>query len=405
MTKRQRDTKRSRVIAAYAVLAIVLAVAMFDFRGIDYRSSSNSGMDLVKYRHMAAAAPKISTSAPAPYARRVAGPWLAGILPMSDPLAFRLLNTLAAALLMAGLLAWMRAEGVSMEVAALMTGVLALSKTTLGFQLYDYFQLNDTVALALLCWSVVAVMRRRWLLVWSLMLVSVLFRETLLVMVPAILWLVWESGEKRRTKLMCAVGACLVVGEYALLLSVIPAVGGVTLVHGFRMNALKYAHLGNLFRLLFNTYVPLSLLPLVFWRRSLAWLNARRWLVVLCVATVVSSNAGGNTERLLVPVFLVLLVMCAHLVEHVSRHAGLLAGATLCAAACVSLGRVETRLTVPLSVSIALSVGCTMVVAALWMWLRWPEVQALPAVEFEQERTSQRSRSLHRGKWLTWRDL
>ena len=278
---------------------------------------------------------------------------------------------------MVGLFAWMRAEGVSLEVAALMTSVLPFSKATLGFQLYDYFQLNDMVALALLCWSVVAVMRRRWLLAWSLMLVSVPFRETLLVMVPAILWLVWESGEKRRTRLICAVGACLMIGEYALLLSVIPAAGGVSLAHGIRTNALKYTHLGNLFRLLFNTYVPLSLIPLVFWRRSLAWLNARRWLAVLCVATVLSSNAGGNTERLLVPVFLVLLVMCAHLVEEVSRHAGLLAGATMCAAALASLGRVETRLTVPLSVSIALSVGCTSVVAALWMLLRRPS-ESLP---------------------------
>ena len=377
MTKRQRNIRRSRVVAAYVVLAIALAVAMLDFHGIDYRAPSNSGMDLVKYRTMAAAAPKLSTSVEAPFARRVAGPWLAGILPMSDPLAFRLFNSLAAALLMVGLFAWMRAEGVSLEVATLMTSVLPFSKATLGFQLYDYFQLNDVVALALLCWSVVAVMRRRWLLAWSLMLVSVPFRETLLVMVPAILWLVWESGEKRRTRLICAVGACLMIGEYALLLSVIPASGGVSLAHGIRTNALKYTHLGDLFRLLFNTYVPLSLTPLVFWRRSLAWLNARRWLAVLCVATVLSSNAGGNTERLLVPVFLVLLVMCAHLVEEVSRHAGLLAGATLCAAALASLGRVETRLTVPLSVSIALSVGCTFVVTALWMLLRRPS-ESLP---------------------------
>jgi len=377
VTKRQRNIRRSRVVAAYVVLAIALAVAMLDFHGIDYRAPSNSGMDLVKYRTMAAAAPKLSTSVEAPFARRVAGPWLAGILPMSDPLAFRLFNSLAAALLMVGLFAWMRAEGVSLEVATLMTSVLPFSKATLGFQLYDYFQLNDVVALALLCWSVVAVMRRRWLLAWSLMLVSVPFRETLLVMVPAILWLVWESGEKRRTRLICAVGACLMIGEYALLLSVIPASGGVSLAHGIRTNALKYTHLGDLFRLLFNTYVPLSLTPLVFWRRSLAWLNARRWLAVLCVATVLSSNAGGNTERLLVPVFLVLLVMCAHLVEEVSRHAGLLAGATLCAAALASLGRVETRLTVPLSVSIALSVGCTFVVTALWMLLRRPS-ESLP---------------------------
>jgi hypothetical protein len=377
VAERQRSDQRSRVIAAYAVLAILLAVAMFDFRGIDYRSPSNSGMDLVKYRAMAAAAPSISAHAPAPYARRIAGPWLAGILPMSDPLAFRLLNTLAAALLMAGLFTWMRAEGVSVEVATLMTGVLAFSKTTLGFQLYDYFQLNDTFALALLCWSAVAVMRRRWLLASCLILVSVPFRETLLVMVPAVLWLAWESRGTRRTKLVCAVGACLVIGEYALLLSAIPAVGGVSLAHGFRMNVLKYAHLGNLFRLLFNTYVPLALIPLVFWRRSLAWLNARRWLVVLCLATVLSSNFGGDTERLLVPVFLVLLVMCAHLVEQVSHHASLLAGAALVAAVCASLGRVETQVRVPLSASIALSVGCTFAVAALWMLLRQPS-ESLP---------------------------
>jgi hypothetical protein len=168
-----------------------------------------------------------------------------------------------------------------------------------------------------------------------------------------------------------------VIGEYALLLSAIPAVGGVSLAHGFRMNVLKYAHLANLFRLLFNTYVPLALIPLVFWRRSLAWLNARRWLVVLCLATVLSSNFGGDTERLLVPVFLVLLVMCAHLVEQVSHHASLLAGAALVAAVCASLGRVETQVRVPLSASIALSVGCTFAVAALWMLLRQPS-ESLP---------------------------
>jgi hypothetical protein len=44
---------------------------------------------------------------------------------------------------------------------------------------------------------------------------------------------------------------------------------------------------------------------------------------------------------------------------------------------CASLGRVETQVRVPLSASIALSVGCTFAVAALWMLLRQPS-ESLP---------------------------
>lgn len=368
---------RSTVVVPYVVLALVLAASLLAFRGIDYRDPYFSNMDFVKYRVMAAAAPNVSASVPSPFAYRIAGPWLAGMLPLSDALAFRLLNGGAAVLLLLGLYSWMRASGVSAKVAALMTGVLAFSKATLGFLLWDYFQLNDTITLALLCWTVVALMRRRWLLAWALLLVSVLFRESLLIMIPAVVWLAWESRETRRTKLICAAGVCLMVVEYLVLHHAIPTLGGAPLSTAVRAYAFKYLRPGNLFRLVFNTYVPLSLVPLLFWRQSLAWLDSHRWLGVLCVSTLLASLGGGDVERLLAPVFLVVLVMSAGILELESRWPGRVVAATLLAAVLASPSRTVTSLSVPSSVSVALSVACTCAVAAMWVLSkRRPAAQA-----------------------------
>jgi hypothetical protein len=84
-----------RIFKIYALLVSACALIILSKGRIDFASPLFADWDLDSYRLMAIASPHLAEDAIAPFCYRLLGPYLVGLLPLPDSLAFWLLNSLA----------------------------------------------------------------------------------------------------------------------------------------------------------------------------------------------------------------------------------------------------------------------------------------------------------------------
>jgi len=79
---KETDYKYTAILFFMTIVMIVL------FGQIDYTEQPYSSWDLAAYREMASASPGINPDIPQPFAYRLLGPFLVGLLPIPDSIAF-----------------------------------------------------------------------------------------------------------------------------------------------------------------------------------------------------------------------------------------------------------------------------------------------------------------------------
>jgi hypothetical protein len=84
-----------RTFKTCALLVSACALIILSKGRIDFASPLFADWDLHSYRLMAMASPRLAEDAIAPFCYRLLGPYVVGLLPLPDPLAFWLLNSLA----------------------------------------------------------------------------------------------------------------------------------------------------------------------------------------------------------------------------------------------------------------------------------------------------------------------
>jgi hypothetical protein len=67
------------------ILLAAAAVMIYLYGNIDYTVEPFRDMDLRYYRQMAQASPHLAEGVPPPFAFRLLGPWVVGLLPPVDP--------------------------------------------------------------------------------------------------------------------------------------------------------------------------------------------------------------------------------------------------------------------------------------------------------------------------------
>jgi hypothetical protein len=352
--------------APLTVVIGVFVVSAFFFGTINYSDPNFAGMDLHDYRAMAQAAPGLTGNIPAPFAFRVAGPWLAGMLPLADPISFRLLSLAVALALLLALYAWLISLKISSKSAVLGCAVLAFSKSTYGFLLFDYFQLNDLAALTFMCLALVAMNRSQWTTFWGLVLLSLLFRETSLILIPASAIRVYRRKQPRGLWGF-AFGASLAVGLYLFLHLAVPHAVTTSLVGAFRIDTAKILNPASLFSSLFNTFVPVTLVPIALYSSTMKHAVRNPELVAVVVCSFLTTLVAFDSERLMMPAFFVVLACVAAQYDELGQPL-LLGGATVTAAVLCGLSATLTVVSIPRPLSIALSISLTVAVALFWWY-------------------------------------
>lgn len=351
-----------------AFLATAVLAWLYGF--IDMVEHAESGMKY--YLPMAEAAPGLLTDQLRPYVFRWLGPWLAGVLPLSAPMAFYALAWIASLGLAGMLYLVSRADGISDGAAALTVVLLAANPYLFGFNLYNAFQLNDVLAQVGIGLALWLLWRRQLVGMGLVLAITVLARESAVLMIPVAGVFLWEQGRLReeggRLALALLPVALLFLVPRLLLLET----GGMGLTEQFGVESRKAFQLETWARLLVNAWVPVVALVVVWPGEMLAWARRHLHLVVLFVLTLGSAFFGTDQERLMQPAIWTVYLAVAHLLDRSWMRQPVALTVLGLAAVLTSLHHLSARFPLPdrrLTALLA-AVALGMAIAAS-VWVRW----------------------------------
>jgi hypothetical protein len=300
--------------------------AILGYGQVDPRSPMAAGWDLHGYLAMAAAVPGLARGVPAPFAYRLLGPYLAGLLPLAGPVAFRLLSLAVGTLLAVALFGYLRSEGIGRRAAAWTAVLFTLNWPLFGCLVWNPFQLDDLLVLPAYLTMLWALPRRRWGVFALALLAGALARETALLLVPVSLAFLRESRQFREEKGRWAVAVLPGIAAFVLVRLLVPVApgpggagaGGLAYYPGALARHTVYATYAEVWagRLVWS-FVPLLTLPLVFGKTTRELFAGDKWRLLLFALVAASTVWARDPDRLMAPVFSIFFWLVAAIVD---RH-------------------------------------------------------------------------------------
>jgi hypothetical protein len=353
------------------VVLIVTAVMIFLYGGVDYGAERFAIMDLHNYRAMANASPGIAEEVGKPYAYRLLGPYLVGLLGIPIEQGFYLLTVVSSLVLAVLFYFFLKRYRISPAVAAVTTVLFVLNKQLFGASVWNYFQLKDLLSMISVLVMFMALSDGRWFVFAAALLFGALAGEVPLIMVPVALVYLRERGRLGREWRRLLAAVLPAVAAFVVIRLLVPAPRGMTLLEALLHYPRKLRHPAVWFRLLVNPFVPVSLLPLVFFESTVAFLKKNRHALAYLLLVFASALLGSNNERLMAPAFVVFYLVIGLIVQdRIYPHRGMLA-LLVAAGFLSSLHHLIARYPLPdRNITIALSGGSLVVVSAATVILR-----------------------------------
>lgn len=295
-------------------LGIVTCLMIYAYGGIEYDQHPYAGWDLAAYRAMAAAAPQLNPYVSSPFAYRLLGPYVVGLLPLPDPAAFYITTVVASLGLNILLYAFLCAMGLDAGVSTITALLFSFNKHLFGFTVWDYFQINDVLALVFIIGMLWMMINDRWALFGSILLLGAATREITLVMIPVALVHQLEKG-RLSSQIKTIIAASTPPLVVFVLLRLLIDAPGQNLTQALHTYAAKLLSVETWFRLLVNPFIPLTLLPLIYLPRTVDFFHGKKYLLVFLTLVLFSTLFGINNERLLAPAFVVFYWLVGAILE------------------------------------------------------------------------------------------
>ena len=307
-----RTESRDRVIPLVALL-VITAVMIAAYGRID--PELFSGVDLKQYRAIAAVSPEISNDIPRPFAYRLLGPYVVGLLPIPDNLGFYMLALLSSLALVTLLFFSLCHFGINPSIASFTAVLFVMNRYMFGFTVWDYFQINDLLSLIYIVVLFRALHRFRWGVFALILLLGALTRETALLMIPTAVVYLIENGRLKSDWRLMAVAMLPAIAAFLLLRLLIQPSEGANLFEAFSTCITKLQSPDVWYRLLLNAFTPLTLVPIIYFRQTRRFFSENRHMLWFVVFVYISSLFGSDTERLLAPAFIVFYMLIATIIE------------------------------------------------------------------------------------------
>ena len=296
-------------------IGVVTSVMLFFYGQINYERDPYARWDLYHYRQIAEAAPNVAANVQQPYAFRLLGPYVAGVLPLPEQASFLVLTLLASFALPIIFYFFLVSQHITQAAAAVAAALLVFNKHFFGFNVWNFFQLNDVLSLIYIVILMWATSARRWKIYAATLLLAAATRETAFLVVPATLIFLWERREwatHGKSFLLAVLPGMLL---FAALHQFVPHAGGLGWADALARYAPKLAWPSTWFRLFFNAFVPLSLVPFLFFKNTLGFFKQHRFLAVYMALVVFSTLFGADNERLMAPGFVAFYWLIAALMQ------------------------------------------------------------------------------------------
>ena len=307
---------RAKEVRNIALLTVITLLMMMFFGQIPLSVDFSTVPDLTWYSRIAEAAPSLDPNQRQPFAFRLLGPYVIGLLPLPEPVGFRTMTIFLAFCFVFSAYFFFRWVGFSQTVSLGVTVLTVLSRYIFGFTFHNYI-VNDFLMLILIMAMFLAMWAGRWVLFGVALTLGAVTREPTMLMVPVALFYVWEhrkgAATWRKALLACVPGVVVIIFVRAL----VPYSEGRSLTEALATFSGKLYEPRSLFRLLINSFLPLTLIPLVYWRRTLSFFRHRIYLLLFAVLVLGTTLFGSNQERLMIPTFVVFFTLIATILEGV----------------------------------------------------------------------------------------
>lgn len=303
------DIKNITILMLVATFMVLLTA------GIDFVSPEFRLFDLYYYQKMAQAFPQLADGINQPFAFRLLGPALAGMLPFSTPTSFYILTVLAYYALVPIFYLFLRYVGLSGIASTSAVVVYLFSKYWAEQALWNYFQINDLLSnlyLVVLFW---AMFTKRWLVFGTILVLGAISRETALLMLPTALFYLLERkhfAEHWRSFFISAIPAVVV---FVALRLIVPFEGGLPLGEALFTYSQKLLHYESPLRLLVIAFSPFTFVPFVFWKETSRFFADKKYLLLFVFLVFVSALFGENDERLMMPAFVAYCWLLGRIVQ------------------------------------------------------------------------------------------
>ncbi|MBD3343729.1 MAG: hypothetical protein GF401_01550 [Chitinivibrionales bacterium] len=365
-------TKKTHLLSG--AILLLSSVMIFLYGRIDPGDSRYSEWDLHYYRQIARNAPDLPSQVPEPFSYRILGPFLVGALPFPTDTAFYGLAIFCALILPVLLFYFLKTHSIRNSVAFPTTLFFLCNTYIYGFNVWDPYQINDTISLILLLVMFWSLSKGNFAAFAIAAAVSAFARELFLLFIPVGLVFFAEKGElKQKTVpfIIATVPALLLFIALRIAISS-PADKGLTYYFtAFFEHVPKIYSFNTWFRILINAFAPFSLVPIVFGDQTKAFIRNNKYMIVFALLVFISSLFGGDNERLVAPAFAVFYLLMARIIQNEPFFTPAVRGILLVMAFLNSLHHSIARYpVVPRNGTIALTIGTTLGTAILLLFLK-----------------------------------
>ena len=296
-------------------VVVATGIVIFAYGRIDYTNPKYATWDLHDYRAMAESVPGFTEDFRQPFVFRILGPYVAGLMPFSNDTNFLILSMLLGLALPLLFYLYLSESLVNPAIAALSAIFFVLNKYLYGFSIWNYFQINDLfsqVAIVILIWAMI---KQNWTLFGITLFLGSLAKEVPLLVVPVAFLFAYQS--KPRVPWLPVLFAVLPgILSVVVLRLVIHSSQGNNFIEAFLAYDQKILSVDTWFRLLINSFVPLSLIPFIFFGSTRTYFRPRKYEILFLVLVIVSTFFGYNNERLMAPAFIVFYSLLAFIVQN-----------------------------------------------------------------------------------------
>ncbi len=287
----------------HIILLIIAAAVSILLSGlIEYWLPEYANMDLHKYRAMAEVSPGLNLEVIQPYVYRIFAPWLAGFLPFHLDANFLLLNISALFFSVYFLYKFLILNFIKSEIAFVLTICFIFNRYFFQFLAWDYFHLSDSISYALLFYSLILLIKKKWILLSIVALFSTITREVGLLIIPTgfAFLIQLNSNKEDYIKFTGVITPSLIA--FILLRILITPVGGDDLLTKFVDEGIAYFFtLPAVLKTFIMPFIPFSLIPFFFYKEVIEFFKKNLFLLILFLSVLFTTLFGLDFERLMTP--------------------------------------------------------------------------------------------------------
>jgi hypothetical protein len=136
------------------------------------------------------------------------------------------------------------------------------------------------------------------------LLLGAFTREVNMLLIPVVFVCLFEKNRLSQEGHYAILAVIPAVVAFSLLRWFIPA-SGDSLIKILMTHSTKLYDVETWFRLVINPFVPLSLIPIVFYGRTAEFFSKKKYALIFAVLVFISTFFGSDNERLMAPAFVV----------------------------------------------------------------------------------------------------